>query len=217
MNKDAIIDIVSNDLKEMQLLLDNFRGEELIPVAFVELLKTKHNNIGKEIDLLSFWSGDVKPEKSSEVKTAARPELVVEEVKPTIVAEKPVVEPEPVRVVSEPIQPKVEAKTEVNVAPEVAAQPTEVRAKKPAPKASDVTAYGTPVSDIKKAIAIADRFLYQKELFGGNANDFNAAVEIANSMESYDEAERYLVATYGWDIDDAVVVSFLKAVHRRFI
>ncbi len=208
MKKDAIIDILSNDLKEMQLLLDNFRGDDAIPSAFIELLKAKHSNIGKEVELLAYWSTDAT---ESSVEPIV-PQVAAASV-PNSEPQEPIAQPQP-QVIQTP-------EPEIEIVPQPEPTPTPVPApqkpQKAAPKASDVTAYGTPVSDIKKAIAIADRFLYQKELFAGDANDFKAAIEIANSMDTYEEAERYLVATYGWDMDNPIVVSFLKAVHRRYI
>ena len=221
MKKDAIIDILSNDLKEMQLLLDNFRGDDAIPSAFIELLKAKHSNIGKEVELLVYWQTDDNTPSAGQQPQVAdvlvpnnapiveqQPKVDVPIVSPKIVVQ-PESEPQP--------EPMPEPKSEPVLVPRATPTPAPQQPQKASPKATDVATYGTPVSDIKKAIAIADRFLYQKELFGGDATDFNAAIEIANSMESYEEAERYLVATYGWDADDPTVVSFLKAVHRRFI
>lgn len=221
MKKDSIIDIISNDLKEMQLLLDNFRGDEPIPTAFIDLLSAKHNNIGKEVELLAFWS-----EEKTKVKVEEVDSYVVEkETKVEVQLENDLCEPEYADKTNENdrVEEKQEDPKPIEIAKviEKVEQPkseiVQSQKAKNSTKASDVKMYGTPVSDIKKAIAIADRFLYQKELFCGNASDFNAAVEIANSMQSYEEAERYLVATYGWDTDDDIVISFLRAVHRRFI
>ena len=245
MKKEAIIDIIINDLKEIELLLQNFKYGENIEGAFIDLLNSKHQNISKEIALLDFWRKDEKPmpqvgnvqsettEKAIEEKPVPQPEAKVEkeELKPAAIEPQP--EEKPIQV----SKPFVEEKPEpvVEVAPIIEPKPTptpvveqkpiiepkaEKHAEEPAkrsPKASDVKNYGTPVNDIKKAIAIADRFLFQKELFGGNADDFNSAIDTANSKSSYEEAEQYFLSTYGWDIENNTVVAFLKAVHRKFI
>lgn len=239
MKKEAIIDIIVTDLKEIELLLGNFKDGDKIEGEFIDLLNTKYQNISKEITLLNFWREDKKPEEQPRIEQEKV--AVTEQQQPIIIAEEkaevptaepePVVAPEPVAPEPQPVETRVEAKPIPVV--EEAKQPVEVveakpvaqemPASKPAEpakrtaKASDLTNYGTPVSDIKKAIAIADRFLFQKELFGGNATDFNNAIETANGMTTYEEAERYLLATYGWDIESKTTEAFLKAVHRKFL
>ena len=55
MKKEAIIDIIENDLNEIKTLLETFRGADKIPSAFLELLTSKHVSLGKELLLLEFW------------------------------------------------------------------------------------------------------------------------------------------------------------------
>lgn len=86
-----------------------------------------------------------------------------------------------------------------------------------AANATDIATYGTPVSDITKAIGINDRFLYQRELFKGNKADFDTAIAAINSSSNYNQAYIFLKQSYGWDETDPTVEAFLKAVHRRFI
>ncbi|MGN0029807.1 MAG: hypothetical protein ACI35Q_08800 [Marinilabiliaceae bacterium] len=86
-----------------------------------------------------------------------------------------------------------------------------------AANATDIATYGTPVSDITKAIGINDRFLYQRELFKGNKADFDTAIAAINSSSNYNQAYIFLKQSYGWDETDSTVEAFLKAVHRRFI
>ena len=83
--------------------------------------------------------------------------------------------------------------------------------------AADIANYGTPVKDVTKAIGINDKFLYIRELFGGNKLTFDSAVATINAASSYQQAYQYLKQTYGWDETDPTVEAFLKAVHRRFL
>lgn len=246
MKKEAIIDIIINDLKEIELLLQNFKYGENIEGAFIDLLHSKQQNISKEIALLDFWRNDEKQVPHIEApKTPAEeaPKALAVEPEPQVIK---AVEPEPVKesvaiveqpaVVAEPepvVEQVVAPEPEPAPMPEPVAEPVAVNkvadavvtATKPnaaetitrQAKGSDVKNYGTPVSDIKKAIAIADRFLFQKELFGGDANEFNSAINRANEMTSYEEAESHFLSNYGWDIENKTVEAFLKAVHRKFI
>lgn len=60
MEKNAILDIIANDLKEMELLLSTFRSHDTISSAFIDLLRAKHQNLGTELTLLNYWA-DGKP------------------------------------------------------------------------------------------------------------------------------------------------------------
>jgi len=159
MKKDSIIDIISNDLKEMQLLLDNFRGDEPIPTAFIDLLSAKHNNIGKEVELLAFWS-----EEKTKVKVEEVDSYVVEkETKVEVQLENDLCEPEYADKTNENdrVEEKQEDPKPIEIAKviEKVEQPkseiVQSQKAKNSTKASDVKMYGTPVSDIKK---IADTY-----------------------------------------------------------
>ncbi len=52
MKKEALINIIINDLKEVQKLMEDFRGEIHVNSAFVNLAKTKIRNIEEEMSLL---------------------------------------------------------------------------------------------------------------------------------------------------------------------
>lgn len=248
MKRDAIIEIICNDLKEIKLLLENFKGEEPIDTQFINLVKSKHNDILREIDLLSFWANDTRtipsvPTQQSEPSPVPVAKTLPDSIPATVPDTQPVQEPKHKQTPADIQQTVPETTTQTLDTPQPdpvtvtenidvhQPDPAPVAPTKPTPapspaqpvtpnktiKASDVTNFGTPVSDIRKAIAIADRFLYQKELFFGSADDFNSALDLINTFDSYEDAERYLVATYGWNPDDNTTQAFLRAVHRRFI
>ena len=52
MEKDAILNIVINDIKELDLLMSTFKGKASIPQAYFRLVHSKLNNISEEIAML---------------------------------------------------------------------------------------------------------------------------------------------------------------------
>ena len=120
-----------------------------------------------------------------------------------VVVEKPVaasvVEPEPAPVVEEPA-PVVE---------EPKPAPVEETA---SPKAA---VYGKAVEDIRQAISLGDRFLYQRELFGQNAELMQKALTELNALSSFDEAMNY-IRQFGWDTESSTYQQFIVTLHRRF-
>lgn len=133
-------------------------------------------------------------------------EVVVEkpvEVIKEVVVEKPVVVAAPV--VEEPV--KEEPKEEpVKEAPKE--EPKEVVS----PKAA---VYGKAVDDIRQAISLGDRFLYQRELFGQNAELMQRTLTELNELGSFDEAVAY-INRFGWDTESSTYQQFLVTLHRRF-
>ena len=143
------------------------------------------------------------------------PELVTAEVAeeepvqetPAEAVEEPQEQLQPETVVAEPAQeePKVEP------APAVApAEPVHTDAHKAN------TAYGAPVTDLKQAISIGDRFLYQRELFGKNGELMQRTIADLNGLNTFDEAMEYIDRHFNWDKEQPSYELFVNALHRRF-
>lgn len=79
---------------------------------------------------------------------------------------------------------------------------------------------GRPLSDIKKAIGINERFLFANVLFNGDMAAFSKAVEELNHLESKEDAVRLmdeeLSLKYKWEEEDQTVMAFKTLVSRRF-
>lgn len=142
----------------------------------------------------------VEVEKPVEVIKEVVKEVVKE---PEQVAEPVVEEP----AVEEPVaeEPVVEAEPE----PEVKEEPAE----QASPKAA---VYGKPVDDIRLAISLGDRFLYQRELFDQNAELMQRTLTDINELGSYEEAIMYIGKHFQWDTESKTYQQFLVTLHRRF-
>lgn len=348
MKKDAIIDLLENDLREIHTLVETFREPERIASAFLDLLRQKHDSLGKEIALLDYWATEAidnsqltidnyagRPDARREERNArdegrddmgeaeqkteeignsqltignraGRPDAYVEvrkahaesvgkgengtreaeqkteafgnsqltidnragrpdtycedrnacdesrddtrevEQKTSRVMsvldeiamlpdEMPLPAPEPreappaareqrAKQVAPP--EKTDKQPSERQTPPARPTPPRPETRPPAqaaqtatnaPKAADIVNYGTPVDDIRKALSINDRILFQRELFGGNKLAYDAAVETVNAAASYAQAHEYFRQTYHWDENDPATEAFFKAVHRRFL
>ncbi len=74
-----------------------------------------------------------------------------------------------------------------------------------------------PIQDLNKAIGLNERFLFIRELFGGDKNAYYEAIQIINEMPNYEEAEQYIQERFNWDEDKPEVIRFMELVRRRFI
>ena len=284
MEKEALIDIILNDIKEVETLVRTFKGKSSISPAFIKLTKTKLVNLTEELHLLEGLQ-DSTPTVStpkSEIsessltstpstpdtimdgeKIAASSDQFIREEAIEIPVSKPEPAPEPV-----PSSPKIEKKIEEPVkkesaqpsiekvvAPVISEAPTTPPSPVAEPKktalpkaqkkgkepgilgeqigkektsvyervstqkdlAESIKQIGKPVSDIRKAFGLNDRFYFQRELFNGNPELFNQTLDQINQMDSYDSATHFLTSNFQWSDDNEVADSFLKSVKRRFI
>jgi len=140
-----------------------------------------------------------RPEQTPQVveKVVEKPVEVIKEV----VIEKPVVVPAPEPVIpEEPIFEPV-------------AEPELLLEESVSPKAA---VYGKSVDDIRQAISLGDRFLFQRELFGQNAELMQRTLNELNALGSFDEAQAYLNKRFQWDTESSTYQQFLITLHRRF-
>ena len=136
----------------------------------------------------------IEKEVIKEVPIEVIKEVVVE--KPIEVVTAPVVEPQPKSNIEEPVVKEEPAQEEEQVSPKAAV-------------------YGKAVDDIRQAISLGDRFLYQRELFGQNAELMQRTLTELNALGSFDEAMNY-IAQFGWDQETNSYQQFIVTLHRRF-
>lgn len=141
----------------------------------------------------------IEKEIIKEVPVEVVREVVVE--KPVVAA--PVVEPEP------EVSPDETGETPDGKGQTEEPAPVEETS---SPKAA---VYGKAVEDIRQAISLGDRFLYQRELFGQNAELMQKALTELNALSSFDEAMNY-IRQFGWDTESSTYQQFIVTLHRRF-
>lgn len=147
--------------------------------------------------------------------------IQVQEPAPTIVAApqpvaqpepEPVIEPEPVKEPEPAPQPVVEQPTEEVAEPQPVSQP----AAQPVAQPKSSVVFGSPVADIRKAISIGDRFLFQRELFGQNVELMQRTLGEINDQPSFDDALQYIQTNFNWDKESQAYELFINILHRRF-
>ena len=143
-----------------------------------------------------------------ELKSRPAPEPQVIEKVVEKVVEKPVVKEivveKPVVVAAPVTTPKPEQKQEPKPGPQ------------PEPASPKAAIYGKSVDDIRLAISLGDRFLYQRELFGQNAELMQRTLTELNELGSFDEAMTYIAEHFQWDTESNTYQQFLVTLHRRF-
>ena len=127
----------------------------------------------------------------------------------------PVIEPEPV------VEPIVEPAPQPEVKPEPVVEPTQPlhKAKQQLHNATQplqTSLFGTSVEDIRQAISLGDRFLFQRELFAGNGELMQKTLDELNALDSLEEAMEYVADNFEWDKESTAVQLFENVLKRRF-
>ena len=170
--------------------------EELI--KYFESLEERIATLEAEIASLEAELDELKS------RPAPEPQVIEKEVVKEVVVEKPVAVAAPVVEPELPVEPEP--------VPTPAPAPAPVKEEVVSPKAA---VYGKAVSDIRQAISLGDRFLYQRELFGQNAELMQRTLTELNALGSFDEAVAY-INRFGWDTESSTYQQFIVTLHRRF-
>lgn len=226
------LEIVTKDIQDIEKLVSNFKNYSSIPNIELDLALSRLRNV---YDLLLMFRDDKKIESPAQISV---PKVEVTEPKTIPVKE---IETAPVERVyeeskaetpKEEISIKPEEKSEV--APEIAspkAEKTIVAAKlkeeksfineklaEHAPKkdvASKLQSQG--IKSIAGSLGINDKFLFIRELFGGNAEVFRQTMEQLDEAHNFNDAYTILITNFQWDMDSETVQMLLNLIRRKFI
>ena len=154
---------------------------------------------------------------NGEVKTENE---LVEELQEQETIEEPVEEsteiPQEVPAEEMPLEILEEPKVEEYMAKPVAEPVTSEPAPAPRPTPTQTSLFGSAVEDIRQAISLGDRFLFQRELFAGNGELMQKTLDEINSLNSLSEAMDYVLDNFEWDKESTAVQLFENVLKRRF-
>ena len=182
------------------------------PEVEIELIVEEDNPIDGESEE-QFPSAEESQEELEELDIVQTPVAEEPIAEPIPVVEEPTAEPEPEPVVELPIVEPV-----VEPAPAPALEPAPAPAPQPTPRPvpQQTSLFGTAVEDIRQAISLGDRFLFQRELFAGNGELMQKTLDEINTLSSLGEAMGYVRDNFDWDKDSTAVQLFENVLKRRF-
>lgn len=143
-------------------------------------------------------SEEIKADENGLPELEVEFEEETETAEPVSVAE-PATEPEP-----EPEPEPAPAAATVETVADVAA------------KAEVVSSVVPKLDSIKKGMSLADKFLFNKELFGGNMETLQKEMDKIDHMASLEEAEAYIANHFNWDKESNAYELFYNLLKRRW-
>lgn len=67
-----------------------------------------------------------------------------------------------------------------------------------------------------RLFSINDRFLFAREVFGGKLANFDTAIDEIITLDSYDEAEEYMISEWNLDPESSEGIRFLAVIAKLF-
>ena len=201
---------------EAKALIASLQAEVAALAATGVALPTSDPEV--EIELIVEEDNPIDGESEEQFPSAEESQEELEEldIVQTPVAEEPIAEPIPV--VEEPtaeLEPEPVVELPI-VEPVVEPAPAPVPQPAPRPVPQQTSLFGTAVEDIRQAISLGDRFLFQRELFAGNGELMQKTLDEINTLSSLGEAMGYVRDNFDWDKDSTAVQLFENVLKRRF-
>ena len=193
-----------NNIKEHS---DNIGDHKHIPQVELELILHKIEKLYQKSIVFNHLNSNVEINQNTTISIPVV-ETPKVEIKQEVV--KPVVSEKPIDLFGSEIlhvaeKPKQEKKVEKKEEKPVVVVPNKIQ--KPS------------IQDLTKAIGLNDKFLFANDLFEGNMQEYNIAIQQLNGAGSLESAMDYfsnLQQLYEWDIEKETVKQLVDLVDRRY-
>ncbi len=244
MDLNAAIDIIIKDLTEAQEIIDDLRKYREVPVFQIELAKSKCKSASEVIALFKTLRADANEQKEEKRERAPfhsvedkAPETVKDDSPETQRKEPPSFrEEEPAtreeqQIVDEsvihstpsvkeppPAAQQKKGNESVTIADRFTDRPESFNEKLGSLKHDGdllEVLKSKPLSSLNQAIGINDKFLFIREIFDGNHESYNQAINRLESVSSLEDAKSVIVSFSGRDTDNEAVKQLLDLIKRK--
>ena len=79
------------------------------------------------------------------------------------------------------------------------------------------TMHSKPIHNIEDAIALNDKFLFIRELFGSNADLYKNTIQTLNNATDFNSAYSHIEKNFQWDPENETAQKLLELIRRRHI
>jgi len=241
MDLNATIDIIIRDLNEAREIIDDLKRYPGVPELQVELAKSKCKSAAEVIAMIK------KLRLPESVPAEPLPEAVapLAEQRPKPVETQPEPVTPPAEAQPEPVEPPAEAEAKKETVAEETVKPKEeikpAAKKTPGPSIlADQFAGRTesfneqlgirkqgddvleilrtkPLSSLNEAIGINDKFLFIREIFDGDTESYNEAIQKLEKVGNLSDAMAIIMACAGDNSGSEAVTQLVDLIKRKFI
>lgn len=235
MDFSATIDLIIKDLKEAGEIIDDLKKYPGVPALQVELAKLKCKSAGEVIAMLKTMKEFIPPaapEKEQVFQKEPQKLEISEENKPSVMAER----------ISKPADERKNSSTRPEKESPLVTEKAEHKKGHRKEKESSILAdkfshmsdrineqMGTlkgeediaeklktkHINSLSEAIGVNDKFLFIREIFNGNLNDYNQAISRLENTESLSDAKAIIMSYTGESEDNEASKELLDLVKRK--
>ncbi|WP_372752709.1 hypothetical protein [Labilibaculum sp.] len=212
MDNKIVIQLLKNKTEEIQSLLAYFAKQPADVNDSIELLEARIQGLQKDFEILKknceSNSVEIFSSVSKEEDTAKESQYIDEKTE-------------------KKISPEIDQETKAIYQADVEAPEEKIETKKESsltkeePLTEHIQLIGEQISahkleDIQSAIGINDRFLFTRELFENNAEEYNTAITYVNKADRFETVLNWIKSEKQWDLEDPTVAQFIDITKRKF-
>ncbi len=215
MDFDSTIEIIIKDLSEAMDIIDDFKNYPGVPVLQVELAKLKCKSAEEAILLLKTFKPEDVPVMPEASTLTQEKEISVDETLIEISDEEFLPENEQESSAAKAAENQHEHQI---FADKFSATQTTLLDQF-ASKTGNGTLHlimGRSISSLTDAIGINDRFLFIREIFGGDSRTYDEVISRLDKATSFNDARAILLGYTGGDEGNEYIRQLLDIVKRKF-
>ena len=222
----STIDIIIKDLNEAREIIDDLKNYPGVPEFQIELAKSKCKSASDVIALIKRISLTAPPPAETHephaehVTEKAEPyvEPVIEKSEPRV---EPVIEKAEPQAVKEVPRPSDKKPSGFSIiADQFAGMPESFNENLGTRKHGDDVLEilrSKPLSSLDEAIGINDKFLFIREIFNGNTDSYNEAIQKLEKVGNISDAMAVIMGYAGDNSGSEAVTQLVDLIKRKFI
>lgn len=215
----STIDIIIKDLNEAREIIDDLKNYPGVPEFQIELAKSKCKSASDVIALIKRISLTVPPpSEPHEPHVESVTEKAEPHAEPVIEKAEPYVEPVPEKEAPRPADKKPSGFS--IIADQFAGMPESFNENLGTRKHGDDVLEilrSKPLSSLDEAIGINDKFLFIREIFNGNTDSYNEAIQKLEKVGNISDAMAVIMGYAGDNSGSEAVTQLVDLIKRKFI
>jgi len=214
MDFNATVDLIIKDLNEAREIIDDLKNYPGVPLIQVELAKSKCKSAAEIIALLKNLQKSASVQEQGIVIKHEHEQPVQKEEKP-----KKEVVPEVIQKKKEKREQQSGKNTESAIIADTFGLSDRINEKMGNLREEDGVSEmmkGKPLTKLSDAIGVNDKFLFIRELFGGNPEAYNQAISRIDSAANLNDARTVIMDYSGDKKETEVIRQLLDLVRRKF-
>ena len=222
MNNKIIIQLINNNIEEIKKLINHFQNEQDDLKSGFPLLESRLASLNKDVEILKLNLGNqiidfTSTSVDSEITSDKQSKAVLEEyeIKSTPIKTSEIKE---VKVINESNHIEESIQVIEPIKNNVETTISTLNDKLQASRGNNLQEkiQKTKLVDIQSAIGINDQFLFIRELFDNNSEDYKSAINYINKQSDCNKIISHFNKTKQWDNEEDAVIQFFNLIKRKF-